>query len=209
MFFNLKKMIFFLCSVFLLSACSSLLTTDTGDENIFVLSSIEKPVGKKAKSGISISKPLLASGLSSHRIALLHDDIQLDYFAGAKWSDPLNIMIQDRMTESLDKSKIFAFVVDDQVRLRPDYFLLLDVWKFHLDFSHAQKDENGKYGEEDLPIARIHMRVKLISAEDQSIEKQFQVQATRQAEFNHIQSYAKAMDHAFSDVQSQIIYQLK
>ncbi|MFV0431615.1 MAG: ABC-type transport auxiliary lipoprotein family protein [Alphaproteobacteria bacterium] len=198
------KQILFLCLFFVLSACSSLLTTDTGAERTYVLSAINPSNSKQVKPGLSVAKPLVASGLNSQKIALMHDGIKLDYYQGARWSDNLSAMVQDRLTESISNAKIYKFVINDKINLSPSYFLAVDIRRFQAVY--GAKDSKGK---DTAPIAHVSIDVKLVSASNRQIIQQFTTSSQVAARENSMSSVAAAMDAAFKNVQNQIVSKLR
>lgn len=185
------------------SACS-FLTTDSGSQNTYVLSSIQPKNSQGAKGGLVIAKPLMASGLNSEKIALTHEGIKVDYYASARWGDNLGVMVQDRLTESLHNAHIFKFAVTDKVSLNPSYFLVVDIRAFQAEY--GAKDESGK---DKAPMAHVAIQAKLLNASNRSVSRQFTASAKKQASENSLAAVAKALDMAFRDVQAQIVEKLR
>lgn len=198
------KHILSVCVFLFLSACGSLLTTNTGSENTYVLSAIDPSNSNSGKGGVSVAKPLLASGLDSQKIALVHNGIKLDYYQGARWSDNLSVMVQDRLVESINNAKIYKFVVNDKVNLSPNYYLVTDVRRFQAEYS----GQDAK-GNDTPPTANVVIDVKLVSAANKSIVRQFTVSAQVKASENRMAAVANAMNQAFRNTQEQIIKQLR
>lgn len=198
------KHILSLCLFVFLTACGSLLTTNTGAENTYVLSAIDPSNSNQAKGGLSVAKPLLASGLDSQKIALMHNGIKLDYYQGARWSDNLSVMVQDRLVESINNANIYKFVINDKVNLNPSYYLVTDVRRFQAEYTGT--DDNGK---DAAPTAHVVVDVKLVNASNKAIARQFTASAKVKASENRMGAVANAMNQAFKDVQSQIITKLR
>ncbi len=186
--------------------CSSFLTADTGAQNTYILSPAAVKAQTKTSSGLMVAKPLLASGLNSDRIALMRGGIKLDYFAGAKWSDTLGLMIQDRMTQSLQHSGGYKFVIDDRVNLEAAQILVLDIQEFYIDFGqNLARDNNSKPNMQ----AKVTISVKLIATKTRSVQRQFTVRSVRSVEKDNLDAHAKALDLAFQNAQTQIIQKLR
>ncbi len=201
----MKKIQILFFALFALSVAScSLLTTSNGSENTYVLSSVDPKNSNGAKGGLAVAKPLMASGLNTQRIALIHDSIKVDYYAPAKWGDNLAIMVQDRLTESIHNAHIFKFTVTDKVSLNPQYFLVTDIRHFQAEY--ASKDEKGK---DTAPMAHVSLHMKLISTSNRAVIRQFTASAKVQASDNKLSAITKALDEAFRDVQNQVIEKLR
>lgn len=186
-----------------LFGCSSFMTADTGGQNTYVLSPVDIKAQTKTSSGLMIAKPLLASGLNNERIALMRGGIKLDYFAGAKWSDNLGLMIQDRMTQSMQQSGGYKFVIDDRVNLEASQILVMDIQEFYVDFGQAAINDRP-----DMK-AKVTISVKLIATKTRSIQRQFTVRSSHPVEKDNLDMHAKALDLAFRDIQTQIIQTLR
>ncbi len=199
-----KKFAFLTLILWIMSGCSSILSADNGSENTYVLSSIQQKAPHKPYAGLIVAKPLLSSGLNNERIALMRDDIRLDYFAGAKWSDNLGLMVQDRMVESLQNSDGYKFVIDDKVNLEAPSILVMDVQKFYIDFGTA--NSNGDYTNMNAEVA---IAVKLIATNTRSIKQQFVVRASQAIAKDNMKAHADALNVAFNETQKQIIQKLR
>lgn len=99
------KLIYILCACVFLTACtSSLLTSNAPPDDYYRLN----PVGTIDKAGtsytsIEVAKPKLPPGFETGRIALYkYDRRQLDYYAGARWPEQLDVVLQDFLVASLD-----------------------------------------------------------------------------------------------------------
>ncbi len=186
-----------------LAACQ-LLTTDDGGENIYVLSAIDPADSKTNKGILSIAKPLMASGLDTQRIALVHGDIKVDYYASAKWSDNLGVMVQDRLTESIHNAHIFSSTLSDKVSIAPQYFLITDIRRFQ-----AEYDEKIDGDSDNPPTAHIRIDVKFVNATSRKIIRQFTASDKVKASDNKLAAVTRALDKAFRNVQQQIIDELR
>lgn len=185
------------------SACS-FMTTDSGSENTYVLSSVNPKDGKGTKGGLVMAKPLIASGLNTEKIALTHEGIKVDYYASARWGENLGVMVQDRLTESINDAHIFKFTVTDKVSLDPQYFLIADIRAFQAEY--GPKDAKGK---DQAPTAHVAINIKLLNASNRTIIRQFTASSKKRASENNLAAIAKALDTAFRDVQNQIVEKLR
>jgi cholesterol transport system auxiliary component len=116
------------------------------------------------RAQVHVLDPVAPSDLESDRILVRTEPAGLAVMAGARWSEPLPVMLQKRLIESLQNAQD-APRVDDGSPPTYDYDLETDVREFELD---ADKKEVG-----------IELVIKLVSARDHHIVavKTFKTQA--------------------------------
>lgn len=135
------RMLIAFATALLLSACStgSLFDSDTPVPTSYVLA----PAPQAESGGIplpvdvSISRPDLASGLDSDRIAVL-EGRKLDYYRRVRWGSRAIEMIQNLVVDSLEDQHWFRSVTPEQVRVAGDYVLDLQVRHFQAEYADGQ-----------------------------------------------------------------------
>lgn len=136
---------FLLTMCALLSACStgSLFDSDTPVPTSYVLGSA--PTTQRTQDSlavdVAVSRPDLAAGLDSDRIAVL-DGRKLDYYRGVKWGARTGEMIQSLVVDSLHDQRWFRSVTPEQARIAGDYVLDLQVRAFQSDLTAGRGNPN-------------------------------------------------------------------
>lgn len=83
-----------LAAALLLSACTgSLFRSREPPRSVYLLS--VAPARVRIAPDLTVLRPRVRPGLDSDRIAVLYPDRRLDHFAGARWSGPLDEMLED------------------------------------------------------------------------------------------------------------------
>jgi cholesterol transport system auxiliary component len=126
----------------LLTACStsSLFDSDTPVPTSYVLGAA--PAGRDASEAlavdVSVSRPDMAAGLDSDRIAVLGGR-KLDYYRGVKWGARTTEMVQALVVDSLEDQRWFRSVTPEQARVAGDYVLDLQVRAFQAELTQGPK----------------------------------------------------------------------
>lgn len=123
-----------------LAGCStgSLFDSDTPVPQSYVLAPAAAASGDPtpAPVDVSISRPDLAPGLDSDRIAVLKER-ELDYYRGVRWGSRALELIQTLVVDSLEDQRLFRSVTAEQTRVAGDYVLDLQVRDFQAEYTDA------------------------------------------------------------------------
>ncbi|MFA6037858.1 MAG: ABC-type transport auxiliary lipoprotein family protein [Legionellales bacterium] len=191
------KNIYLLLAVLLLSGCSSLLTSKQNVDQFYTVNALKDYDGEKQNvdATITIQSPTVSKGLDGNRIMLMHSPQRLDYFAKARWSSPLSMMVQTSLVESFENSEALDRVATDYSGLRPNYVLLLEIQDFQAEYKEANQP----------PVIHIKLVAKLVDFPLRNLMASFSVETFKQAEENELDAIMFAFDQAFAGAQELMI----
>ncbi|MGH8264085.1 MAG: ABC-type transport auxiliary lipoprotein family protein [Steroidobacterales bacterium] len=108
-----------------------------------------------------VARPIVAPGLDTDHIALVHPGRRLDYYAGGTWGAPAPEVIQNVVVASLQNTGRLRGVQRDLANFRPDFVLQLDVRAFQAEYA----DGGAPHVRVDLiaTIGRLNERRSVLS----------------------------------------------
>jgi cholesterol transport system auxiliary component len=130
-----------------------------------------------------VALPVVAPGLDSERIAVLHPDRRLDYFAASQWGAPVPEIVQNIVVESLQNTGRMRGVQRDLSNFRPDFVLQLDVRAFQAEYAGA-----------GAPRVRVDIVASMGRLNDERSMLSISAVATEQAESNTMTAVTAAFD---------------
>lgn len=143
---------------------------------------------------LAVLRPRIRKGLETDRIAVLYPDRHLDYFAGARWSGPLDEVLQDLAVQAFRTGASLRNVSADASAFPSGYWLELDVTDFQADYSTAG----------GAPTIRVHVTARLGGATDRRVLASFDAAAAQPASDNRmtaiVEAYEKAVDGALAQL---------
>jgi len=192
------KKIYALLLLTLLAACS-FTPRDTGSSFMFALQPVEVTGQGAAKDSLIVFAPTTAPELDTHRIALNKDGKRWDYYAGAKWSDFLPLLVQDNLTKTLEQSGLFKNVATSDSGLTGDKILKTEIRAFQAEYEAGSK----------APVIKIRMNVSLVSRLERRPLASFTIKAERKATADTLPAIQSAFAAAFSEAQQQLVEKLE
>src|SRR3954468_702811 len=90
---------------------------------------------------LTVAEPDAERALDTNRLALVRDGLEVDYYAGAVWSDRAPALVQLMIVRSFAASGAIAAVGTDRDPLRADFFLRSSLRAFAIE---AQAGQPGK-----------------------------------------------------------------
>ena len=156
-----KKISALLLVGFVLAGCSVKLPGAGQSPRVFVLSPKSTfPAGlPDVKWQLLVDVPQAAAGIASHRIALRHQAVELEYFSMASWTDDGPKMIQSLLVESFENSKKIISVGRQAIGLRADYRLTTDLREFQAEYMNP---DGVAMKEGEAPYVRVRINAKLV-----------------------------------------------
>lgn len=173
----------------LLTACSTgaLFDSDTPVPTSYVLAPAppaQNP-GTPIPVDVSVSRPDLASGLDTDRIAVLKGR-QLDYYRGVRWGSRALEVVQNLVVDSLHEQQLFRSVTPEQSRVAGDYVLDLYVRDFQAEY--APRD--------GAPTIHVAMIGRLIRVSDRKLVATVSANARAEAAADRMSAVAAAFERA-------------
>ncbi len=141
-----------------------------------------------------VDQPYAAAAINSARIALMHNPIQIEYYARANWTDRAPDMIQGLIVESFENSGLISSVGRQSAGLRSNFVLLPEVREFQAEYLNGAP-----------PVAHIRINVKLIAMPDRVIVANESFDAEAQATADTVEDVVVAFDEALGKVLKNLV----
>jgi cholesterol transport system auxiliary component len=182
----------------LLSACTGgLFQTKSAPPTLYMLSAGANVAGAQATDiagDLAILRPRVRAGLGTDRIAALYPDHRLDYFADARWSGPLDEVVQDLVVQVFHSRAGMRNVSGDVSAFSSAYWLEIEVTDFQAEYASGG----------GAPSARVHLIARIGSSSERRIIARFEADALVPASDNRmraiVEAYNKAADEALSQI---------
>src|SRR5271155_1809378 len=163
-----------------LAACSgSFFQTKAVPPTTYLLSAATKLQASPAAqipADLAVIKPRVRAGLDTDRIAALYPDRRLEYFAGARWSGPLDEVIQDLLVQELRALSRLRNVSADAFVFPSAYWLEIEVTDFQAEYSTAVA----------APIVHVNFQARVGRSTDRRILARFEASAQEAAADNRL-----------------------
>lgn len=139
------------CAVLVLAAGCSILPASAPLE-VHVL-----PVGERmaAPAGgvpwsLRVATPTAGAGLAGNRIAVMPEPHRLAVYQGVRWSDPVPVLLRDRLIEAFRIDARVSAVASDQSALPTDLALEGDLGAFQSEYQGG------------VPVVRVRLDLRLV-----------------------------------------------
>ncbi len=99
-----------------------------------------------------VEEPRAAGALATQSIAIRTDPVELQYFAGARWTERAPRLIQTLLVESFENTARIVAVGREAIGLRSDYNLRSDLREFQAEYEDPDSP----------PLVRVRINAKLI-----------------------------------------------
>jgi len=142
---------------------------------------------------LTVLMPRVRTGLDNDRIAALYPDRRLDYYAAARWSGPLDEVVQDLALQAFHGR--FRNVGTDTSAFNGGYWLEMEVADFQAEYGPAP--DAG-------PTVHVRMRVRVGSGSDRHVIGGFEADARQATAENRltavVAAYETAAQRAFGEI---------
>jgi len=145
--------------------------------------------------GLAVLKPRVRAGLDTDRIAVLYPDRRLDYFADARWSGPLDDVVQDLTVQALRNGARLRNVSSDASLFASGYWLEIEVADFQAEYASAG----------DPPTINVRLMARVASAGDRNILGSFTAAARQTATDNRLTAIVDAYERAVNSALAEIV----
>jgi len=142
-----------------------------------------------------VEHPLSSGTLATQRIALTHDPVQIEYFAGARWTEQAPRLVQTLLVESFENSNKIIAVGRMAIGLRSDYNLKSELREFQ-----AEYDREGA-----PPTIRVRVNTKMIRQAKRQIIASRTFESLVKAESTSMRDVVLAFDRALGKVIKKIV----
>ena len=184
---------------FVFGGCAgSLFKTQVAPPTMYLLSA-EAPADAAADAAggpnadLAVLKPRVRAGLDTERIAALYPDRHLDYFADARWSGPLDEVIQDLVVQLFHSRAGLRNVSGDASAFASAYWLEIEVADFQ-----------AEYAADAAPTVRVHFLARIGSSAERRIIARFEAEARQPAASNRMSAIVDAYNRATNQALMQI-----
>ena len=182
-----------------LAACGSLFQSKIAPPTVYMLpagagSAQTASTGAVIPADLAVLKPKLRTGLETDRIAVLYPDRHLDYFADARWSGPLDDVLQDFAVQEFHTHANLRTVSGDASVFPSAYWLEMEVTDFQAEYTSAAA----------APTVHVQILARVGNSGDRRVLGRFVANARQQAAENRltaiVDAYARAADAALADI---------
>jgi cholesterol transport system auxiliary component len=144
---------------------------------------------------LAVLKPRIRAGLDTDRIAVLYPDRRLDYFADARWSGPLDDVVQDLTVQAFRNGARLQNVSSDASALASGYWLEIEVADFQAEYASAGAP----------PTINVRLLARVASAGERNILGSFTAVARQNATDNRLTAIVDAYERAVNTALAEIV----
>ena len=155
------------------------------------------PAGAATAVDLTVLLPRVRTGLNTDRIAALYPDGKLDYFAGARWSGPLDEVVEDLVLQSF-RSR-FRNVGTDTSAFNSGYWLEIEVVNFQAEYEVSRPG--------GAPTVHVQLIARVGNAGDRRMLGNFEADARQPAADNRLTAVVAAYDAAANKALGEIVGQ--
>ncbi len=190
------KRVLSLASVLALAACGSLFQSKAPPPSLYLLSfKSNAPSGAEIPVDLAVLRPRVRIGLGTDYIAVLYPDRRLDHFAGARWSGPLDEVVQDLALQAFRARANFRTVRTDTSAFGSGYWLEIDVADFQAEYPIG----GGP------PSVHVHLLGRLGRSGDRRLLGEFDADERQPATDNRLTAIVEAYNQAADTALAAIV----
>jgi cholesterol transport system auxiliary component len=178
----------------LISGCSSLQSNISPEQRYVLHAPVTQPHGAAVAATLQLLRPVAQPGLDTDRIALVQPGNRLDYFAGGRWSGPLERVVESMLVQTLRGSGRFAQISHDGAGMGADFVLAVTLRRFEADYA----------AEGGAPMARVQLECTLSSRRDHRQLAGFDIVTEAPAGANRLGSVVAALEAAGQEAARQL-----
>ncbi|HEY2465109.1 MAG TPA: ABC-type transport auxiliary lipoprotein family protein [Steroidobacteraceae bacterium] len=152
------------------------------------------PPGANPAADLAVLRPRVRAGLGTDRIAALYPDRRMDYYADARWSGPLDEVVQDLAVQELHANSALRNVSGDASVFASAYWMEIEV----IDFQAEYSDAGG------APTVHVHLQARIGDSSDRHVLGRFEPDVREAAADNRmsaiVDAYNRAADIALGEI---------
>lgn len=184
-----------------LSACTgSLFKSKEPAQAVYMLTNVPAPAGTEIPGDLTILRPRVRPGLNTSLIAALYPDRRLDHFAAARWSAPLEEVVQDLALQAFRGDAHVQNVHTDISSFGTGYWLEIDVADFQAEYGAS-----GSGAGSAPPTIHVRLAARLGASKDRHVLGQFEADVHESAADNRLTAIVDAYDRAASAALAKIV----
>jgi ABC-type uncharacterized transport system auxiliary subunit len=153
-------------------------------------------------ANLAVLRPRVRAGLDTDRIAALYPDRRLEYFADARWSGPLDEVIQQLVVQQFHATANLRNVSVEASVFAGNYWLEIEVADFQAEYSAAAAP----------PVVHVHFLARVGTSADRHMLAVFDANAQVAATDNRmsaiVDGYNRAADQALAEIISGTVQAL-
>ncbi|MEQ8343986.1 MAG: ABC-type transport auxiliary lipoprotein family protein [Sneathiellaceae bacterium] len=146
-----------------------------------------------------VEQPESAGGLNTNRIAVKPHPLQLDYYAGARWTERAPLMVQTLLLESFENTGKIISVGREAIGLRPDFVLRGDLREFQAQYFDARSSSI------EVPHILVQFNAKLIEQPRERIFDSRNFESCVRARSGSLDDVIAAFDEALGNVMKDAV----
>jgi len=151
-------------------------------------------ITQKKQVQILVANPDALKALDGQDIVIREEDGSIAYLKGAQWSDRLPSIVQARIAQVFEDTRLLGGVGRPGDGLAINYQIISDIRVFGIDL-----DSNGKF-------AHVEITVKVLDDKTGNIRRTRVFSARNPVQGMRNGDYAKALDGAFATVLGDIVH---
>lgn len=137
------------------------------------------------------------TGLDNDQIAALYPDRRLDHFAGARWSGPVDELVQDLALQAFRTRANFKNVHSDASAFSGGYWLEVDVTEFQAEYAGLDGSS--------APTIHVHLVARVGASADRHVLGQFDADERQSASDNRLTAVVQAYNDAVNAALGKIV----
>jgi cholesterol transport system auxiliary component len=190
--------------MFALAACGGqLFQSKTAAPSVYLLSVKPGTAGPQIPADLTVLRPRVRTGLDTDLIAVLYPDRRLTYVAGARWSGPLDEVVQDLALQAFRARANLRNVQADASSFGGSYWLEIEVTDFQAEYSAGPAASSGI--DSAAPAVHIHLFAALGGAGDRRVLGHFEADERQPAAANRLGAIVEAYDEAVDAALARLV----
>ena len=145
---------------------------------------------------LAVVLPVVAPGLDSDRISLVHADGRLDSYAGSRWPDALSLVLQPILIDALRTGGRYRTVQSDAMPFNAEYLLQVEVRQFAIEYDAAEN-----------PVAAVSLVCTLGRRADRTPVRSFSITTAVAASANRMGAVVNAYNQAVGKALQELVTQ--
>jgi ABC-type uncharacterized transport system auxiliary subunit len=181
-------------SIFALAACTGqLFQSKTEAPAVYLLSLQAGTAGAQIPADLTVVRPRVRTGLDTDLIAVLYPDRRLAYVAGARWSGPLDEVVQDLALQAFRAHANLRNVHGDASAFGTGYWLEIEVADFQAEYPSSPA---GSGMDAAAPTVHVHLLGVVGGSGDRRVLGRFEANERQRAADNRLGAIVEAYNQA-------------